>query len=248
MAEQFKNIAIDNIDKEHLCCAIADTKHQLGVQEKKRWLKDRLNEGHVFRKLDAKAKVFIEYSPIESVWTPVMGDNYIYIYCLWVAGSFKSKGYAKSLLEYCIDDAKKQGKSGICVLSAKKKKPFLTDKGFMTKFGFKVVDSVGDYELLALAFDGMAPTFSDSVKKSVIESKNLTIYYSVQCPYTLNCIEQVENFCKNNDIFLDVIAVDSLAKAKNVPCIFNNWAVFLNGQFQTVHLLNEGHLKKLLNM
>ena len=41
-----------------------------------------------------------------------------------------------------------------------------------------------------------------------------------------------------------LIAVDTLEKAKNVPCVFNNWAVFYNGQYETNHLLNENLLKK----
>ena len=40
--------------------------------------------------------------------------------------------------------------------------------------------------------------------------------------------------------------MDSLEAAKAVPCVFNNWAVFKDGRFETVHLLNEGQLKKLL--
>ncbi len=84
----------DNIDTEHLCCAIADKKHQCGVNSKKEWLKKRLEEGHVFRKLAAKGKVFIEYAPLETAWIPIIGENYIYIYCLWVSGSFKGKGHA----------------------------------------------------------------------------------------------------------------------------------------------------------
>ena len=88
MSEQFINLTIENIDKEHLCCAIADKKHQAGVAVKKNWLKERIAEGHVFRKLDEKGKVFIEYAPLETAWVPVHGDNYLYIYCLWVAGSF----------------------------------------------------------------------------------------------------------------------------------------------------------------
>ena len=160
MTEKFKNITINNLNNEHLCCAIADKKHQCGVDTKKVWLKERIAEGHVFRKLDEKGKVFIEYAPIETAWVPVNGDNYIYIYCLWVSGSFKGKGYAKSLLEYCINDAKSQGKSGICILSSKKKKPFLSEKKFIEKFGFQVVDSIGDYELLALSFNGTKPTFA----------------------------------------------------------------------------------------
>lgn len=248
MSEQFINITTHNIDTEHLCCAIADKKHQCGVNAKKEWLKDRINEGHTFRKLDEKGKVFIEYAPLETAWVPVVGDNYIYIYCLWVSGSFKGNGYAKSLLEYCINDAKKQGKSGICVLSAKKKKPFLSEKKFMMKYGFKVVDSIDEYELLALSFDETEPSFAEKARKQEIHSDKLTIYYGMQCPYIPNCIEQVKAYCENNSIPLDLIPIDRVEKAKSVPCVFNNWAVFYNGKFETVHLLNEGYLKKVLEI
>lgn len=248
MNKQFKNVTINNIDTEHLCCAIADKKHQCGVQTKKAWLKDRISEGHVFRKLDEKGKVFIEYAPLETAWVPVVGDNYIYIYCLWVSGSLKGKGYGKVLLEYCIDDARKQGKSGICVLSSKKKKPFLSEKKFMMRYGFQVVDSIDEYELLALSFDGLEPSFAENVKEQEIQSDELTIYYGMQCPYIPNCIEQVKAYCENNDIPLDLIPIDSVEKAKSVPCVFNNWAVFYKGKFKTVHLLNEGYLKKVLQI
>lgn len=248
MSEQYKNLTTDNLNNEHLCCAIADKKHQCGVEAKKEWLRQRLLEGHVFRKLDQKGKVFIEYAPLETAWVPVEGDNYIYIYCLWVSGSFKGKGHAKSLLEYCIEDAKKQGKSGVCILSSKKKKPFLTEKKFMLRFGFETVDSIGEYELLALSFDGTNPRLADSAKNGAILSKELTVYYGIQCPYIPNCIEQIKSFCDENNIVIKLIAIDSLEKAKTVPCVFNNWAVFYNGEFETVHLLNEGYLKKLLGI
>jgi len=249
MSEEFKNITIDNIENEHLCCAIADKKHQCGVGVKKQWLKERIPEGHVFRKLDAKGKVFIEYAPLESAWIPVQGDNFLYIYCLWVSGSFKGKGYASALLEYCINDAKAQGKSGVCVLSSKKKKPYLTDKKFMLKYGFEVVDSINDdYELLALSFDGNKPSFTESVRQMSVSSKDLTIYYGMQCPFIPNCLEQIKNYCSENGIPVRLIAVDTLEKAKNVPCIFNNWAVFYNGKFETVSLMNEGSLKKSLGL
>ena len=41
MSEQFINITLDNLNSEHLCCAIADKKHQCGVDAKKQWLSDR---------------------------------------------------------------------------------------------------------------------------------------------------------------------------------------------------------------
>lgn len=246
---EFITITLDNLSTEHLCCAIADKKHQLGVQGKRSWLADRITEGHIFRKLDANGKVFIEYTPLEKAWIPVIGENYLYIYCLWVSGSFKGKGYAKELLDYCIEDAKRQKKSGICILSSKKKKPFISDKKFMQKFGFEATDTAcGEYELLALSFDGTRPRFSESVKKSQITEDSLTIYYGMQCPFTLNCVEQVKSYCQKNGIPLNLISIDTLEKAKNIPSVFNNWAVFNKGKFETVHLLNEGQLKKLLNL
>ena len=112
------------------------------------------------------------------------GQNYEYIYCLWVAGSFKGKGIARELLTYAIDDARKQGKSGLCVLTSRKKKPFLSEKKFFEHFGFKAVDGIGDYELLALAFDdGETPRFTDSARAMKIADEGFTVYYSPQCPY-----------------------------------------------------------------
>ena len=241
------NLSLDNIDNEHICCAIADKKHQSGVELKKEWLKKRISEGHVFRKLDDRGKVFIEYAPLESAWVPIEGDNYLYIYCLWVSGSFKGKGHAKELLEYCINDAKKNNKAGICILSSKMKKPFLSEKSFFTKYGFKVVDSIGEYELLSLSFNEDKPRFIDTVRGNKIASKDLTVYYNNQCPYIANCIDQIKSYCLKEAIELNLICIDSLEQAKAMPCIFNNWAVFYNGEFKTIHLLNEGYLVKLLN-
>ena len=248
MSSQYVNLSADTVFAEHLCCAIADKKHQAGVEHKRNWLKDRFSEGHVFRKLDAQGKVFIEYAPLETAWVPVAGDNYLYIYCLWVSGSFKGKGYGKELLAYCLNDAKAQNKSGVCIISSKKKKPFLSDKKFMQRFGFETVDSVNDeYELLAVSFDGSKPQFASNAKKQVIDSETLTIFYGLQCPYIPDCIKQVKSYCDKNNVPLVLVEIDTLEKAKALPCVFNNWAVFYRGKFETVHLLNEGYLKKMLD-
>ena len=248
MSNDYRNVTLDNIAEEHLCCAIADKKHQCGVDAKKAWLADRIPEGHVFRKLNAKGKVFIEYAPLEKAWVPIVGNNYMYIYCLWVSGSFKGKGYGKELLEYSIADAKKQDKAGVCILSSKKKKPFLSEKKFMQKFGFETVDTIGgEYELMALSFDGTKPQFAANAKTQRIDSDALTIYYGMQCPYIPNCIEQMETYCKASNIPFQPVKVDTLEKAKELPCVFNNWAVFYKGKFETIHLLNEGYLKKMLD-
>ena len=122
MEDQFLNLTEENLDREHLCCIIRSKKPHPGVEAKRAWLRERLQEGHVFRKLDTKGVVFIEYAPLETAWVPVEGDNYLYINCLWVSGEFKGKGYGKQLMEYCLADARAKGKSGVCMLGAEKQK------------------------------------------------------------------------------------------------------------------------------
>ncbi len=248
MSDEFINLTTDNLEEEHLCCIIRSKKPHQGINTKRQWLSERLKEGHVFRKLNAKATVFIEYAPLETAWVPITGENYYYIYCLWVLGSYKGKGYGKSLMEYCIADAKKRGKSGICMLGAKRQKAWLTDQSFAKKFGFEVVDTTDNgYELLALSFDGTTPKFLQKAKAGKIESKELTIYFDMQCPYIYQNIEMIKRYCELKDIPLSLIEINTLQNAKELPCIFNNWAVFYKGNFETVNLLLDvKSLKRIL--
>lgn len=235
--DEFFNLTTENLKTEHLCCIIRSRKPHEGVERKRKWLEARLNEGHIFRKLNKKEAVFIEYAPLEKAWVPVNGDNYFYIYCLWANGQYKGKGYGKALLEYCINDAKEKGKSGICALGSKKQKGWLTDQNFLKSFGFKKVDeTTSGYELLALSFDGTYVKFNDCAKKEQIDNKELTIYYDYQCPYILQSIDNVKNYCEVNSIKVKFIEVDTLNKAKTLPCVFNNYAVFYDGRFKTVNL------------
>lgn len=247
METEFINLTPQNLTNEHLCCIIRSKKSHQGVEAKRQWLSERLQEGHVFRKLNTKSTVFIEYAPLETAWVPITGDNYYYIYCLWVLGNEKGKGYGKLLMEYCIADAKEKGKSGICILGANKQKAWLSDQSFAKKYGFEIVDKTNSgYDLLALSFDGTTPKFSKNVKKEKIENKELTIYYNVQCPYIYKNLEMIKLHCQNNHVPLTLIHVDTLQKAKNLPCVFNNWAIFYKGCFETVNLLDQSYLKRIL--
>lgn len=247
MNTEFINLSPENLADEHLCCIIrSKVKHQ-GIEAKRQWLADRLTEGHVFRKLNAKATVFIEYAPLETAWVPIVGDNYIYLYCLWVLGTPKGNGYGKALMEYCIADARKKGKSGVCMLGAKKQKSWLSDQAFAKKYGFEVVDTTDNgYELLALSFDGTIPKFAQNVKKETIENKELTIYYDMQCPFIHQKIEKIRQYCEMNDKSVSFVLVNSLQQAKEMPCVFNNWAAFYKGRFKTVNLLDTGNIERIL--
>ena len=107
----------ENLEKEHICCAIAGSKDPQ-VMAKKAWLRERLREGLVFLKGDVRGKCFIEYLPAEFAWTPLEADGYMHINCFWVSGACKGHGYANDLLERCIADANEKGMAGLTVISS----------------------------------------------------------------------------------------------------------------------------------
>ena len=90
MDTEFINLDSGNIASEHLCCIIRTQKAHPGVEAKRAWLAARLDEGHVFRKVNAKGCAFIEYAPLETAWAPVVGDNYLYN--LLPVGAGRSEG------------------------------------------------------------------------------------------------------------------------------------------------------------
>ena len=137
--------------------------------------------------------------------------------------------------------------SGICTLTSKKKKPFLGEKKFFLHYGFKVVDEIGDYELLALQFDNSElPKFNDNARSMKIDSEDFTIFYSPECPYVEHEVNELKEYSKQNNIRINFIKVDTLEKAKNVPCVFNNWANFYKGKFISNTILNSNSFEKLI--
>ena len=113
MEIKYITLTKENIDTEHICCAFSDKKCSEGYEMKKAWLKKEFDNGYVFRRLDARAKVFIEYVPAEKAWIPIDAPDYLMINCFWVSGQYKGKGHAKALLQFAIEDAKAQGKNGL---------------------------------------------------------------------------------------------------------------------------------------
>ena len=57
-------ITKDNIEKEHICCAMSGKQSVM----KKEWLKQRFAEGLVFYRSTERGKCFIEYIPAENAW------------------------------------------------------------------------------------------------------------------------------------------------------------------------------------
>lgn len=169
----------ENIEQEHICCAISSNS-DVQVRSKKNWLSNRFEEGLVFIKSSVRGKCFIEYIPAKNAWIGVDAENYMYIDCLWVCGSLKGHGYSSELLNMCIEDSKKKGMDGICILSTKKKTPYLADPKFLTYKGFKISDEASNgIQLWYLILMIQKFLNLNLVQKNVI-SKNLALSYIIQ--------------------------------------------------------------------
>lgn len=248
-----KIITIDknNIDQEHICCAIgSDKANQSRALTKKNWMKERFRDGLVFKRLDDRGKIFIEYMPIEKAWKPIIGKNYMVINCLWVSGKFKGKGISVELLNECIQDAKNKKMDGITVVSSDKKKPFLTDKKFYLHHGFEVVDSAPPYfELLALKFNKNAknPSFTEDVKKGICKNKKgFTFIYSSQCPFMEEYVALLDKVCKNKKIPSQIIKLKNHKEAQEIGSPFGTLGIYYNGAFKTHELIPEKKIDKFI--
>ena len=244
---EYIRVTKENIEKEHICCAISNNK-DVQVSSKKAWLADRFEDGLVFLKSVERGKCFIEYIPAENAWIPIEAAGYMYIDCLWVSGSLKGHGYSSDLLRECIRDSRERGKTGLCILSAAKKKPFLADPKFLKYKGFEVCDEADNgIQLLYLPFenDAPVPAFRECAKHPHIAEKGFVLYYTHQCPFNAKYVPVVEETAEKNGIPFKAILLGSKEEARNAPTPVTTYALFHDGEYITNEQMNDRKFLKL---
>lgn len=239
MEPGFININKENIADEHICCAFSDKKCSEGYAQKKEWLTRESDNGYVFRRLDARAKVFIEYGPAEKGWVPVDAPGYLLVNCFWVSGQYKGKGYAKALLQTALDDAAGQGRSGLVTVAGIPKMHYMSDPKWLVRQGFEVVQTLGSgIALLVLKTkeDAPAPSFKPSVTER-IDEKGLVAYYSDRCPFTDLYVNRVlpETAAKRGMTFKSV-KIETMEQAQAAPTAATIFTLFKDGRFLTSDL------------
>ena len=241
-------VTAENIENEHICCAISNNK-DCQVASKKAWLSERFDDGLVFLKGNVRGKCFIEYIPAEKAWVPVEADNYTYIDCLWVAGQFKGHGYSSLLLDSCIEDSRAAGRSGLVILSARKKMPFLSDPKYLEYKGFVKADTAEPhYVLYCLPFsaDADKPRFRDCVRKPLVNDDGYVIYYSPQCPYTAKYVPILAELAARENVRLHTVLFDFACAAQSSPSPYTAFSLFYNGRFITNEIPSENKFMKML--
>lgn len=250
---EYITLTKENLAKEHICCAFSDKKCKESYELKKEWLRKELDNGYVFRRLDERAKVFIEYGPAERAWIPVDAPGYLMINCFWVSGQYKGKGHGKALLQSALDDARAQEKAGLVAVVGTSKLPFMSDTKWLLRQGFEVVEKLPyGFSLLALKIDKEAsdPSFKACVQSGECEEKEeLVVYYTNRCPFTeyyvtgsLFCVAQ------SKGISLKIVKLETMEQAQAAPSPATIFSLFFNGKFVTTDLsvCTESRFDKIL--
>lgn len=231
----------ENIDTEHICCAFSDKKYSEGYEMKKEWLKREFENGYVFRRLDARAKVFIEYVPAEKAWIPIDAPGYLMINCFWVSGQYKGKGHAKALLQSAIEDAKAQGKNGLVTVVGTKKFHFMSDTKWLLSQGFESIEKLPNgFSLLVLKLEENAPnpSFKENVKTGESEHKEgFLVYYTNRCPFTDYYVNgSLWVLAQEKNIPLTIIKLETMEQAQACPSPATIFSAFYNGKFLTTDM------------
>ena len=185
-----------------------------------------LANGYVFRQLDERAKVLIEYGPAEKTRVPVKAPNYIMIGCFWVSGKYKKNGHGKALLQEVIEAAKSQGRDGLVTVVGTEKFHFMSDTKWFMRQGFEVCKNTSSgFSLISMDFDKSVkqPFLKNSVKSGECSvKKGLVAYYSNRCPYSEYHVKEslVETADKRN-LPLKFVKIETI-----FPFIYNDYWYF----------------------
>ena len=242
----FVRLTESNLDREHICCAIAGQQHQEGVERKKAFLSRGFERGLVFRKLDVRGKVFIEYAPAEAAWRPVVAPGYLVIHCLWVSGRFKGSGFGRELLDHCL----KEGERYRGVVTVSGRRPYLTDTRFYLHQGFEPVEQTATgFDLVRYPSRGdePPPRFADNARRgTVAENAGVHFEYALQCPFVPGCLRGMTDVAKGLGLEVSARELASAEAAQNAASPFGTFGAFLHGRLITHELMSDRKFGQLL--
>lgn len=92
----------------------------------------------------------------------------------------------------------------------------------------------------------LLPVGAGRAARQRTDAPGLLVYYDFQCPFILQRVEKLREYCAEHGIPAAFELVDSLEKAKSLPCVFNTWAAFWNGSFISVNQLDGAALEKVI--
>lgn len=241
----FVPVTSENVAEVGLFC-IRNPKYP-GFKLKANWLAKRNAEGLKLMLLQVYNETvgFIEYVPGEFAWRPVSAKNFMFIHCLWVYPKKNlNKGYASHLIHHCIEESRKAGLDGVCVLTSEGS--WITSKELFIKNGFSLIDSKGRFDLLALKVKAAAdPTFIDWEAKAQ-KFKGLNLIYANQCPLFIKSIDEMTATAKEFGLELKITELKTAKEAQNAPAGYGVYAMVYNGKVIADHYISNTRFRNIL--
>ncbi len=232
-------------------CGTKNIKHE-GCRRKAEWFKKRQTEGMRYKVLYSEEKGtvgLIEYIPGEYAWRAVEADGYMVIHCLCIFYKpYREKGVASKMIDECIEDAKKEKKHGVVVVT--RKGAWMVGKDIFVKRGFEGVDKAEpDFELLLKKFKKDAPTpkFKGNWDKTLAKyNKGLTILWSDQCPYVAKSIGEIrETIKKRYGIEANIVEIKDHKQAQEAPSPYAIFSLIYDGELLAFHPISN---KRFMNI
>jgi hypothetical protein len=212
-----------------------------GKMKKAQWFRDRYEEGLRIKisqdENDVKTGM-IEFVPGEYTWRTLNAKNYTVIHCLQVLRNQTRSGYGTALLNECIKDS--QSTNGIAIVTSSK--PWVNDKKFFVKNGFKKIDTAPPYfELLIKQFkDGSLPSFNNGWEERALKyGDGVTVLFSDQCPIIDYAIKNIEEAAKECNMVIKFIKIESYSAAQNASSPYGTFCIVLNGKFLTHRIFDK---------
>jgi L-amino acid N-acyltransferase YncA len=250
MNDSVEIITVDgtNVEEYGFFCYKSKPKSQ-GYRKKMRWLRRRFMEGLRIKILyeNGRSVGFIEYIPGEHTWRAVEAPDYLVVHCLWVVGRGKKKGYGSRLLNECVEDARRQGKHGVAMVSSRGN--WLAHEKVFLKNGFEKVGSAPpSFSLLVKKVKaGPGPVFPrDWDERLGYYSSGVTIVYADQCPYMPDAVQQAVDAFAARGIAAKVVKLESSAEVRaKSPTAYGVFGVVCGGRSLTYHYLGKKELRRL---
>jgi hypothetical protein len=241
------DVTPQNVAKRGLFC-LKNTKHP-GFKAKQAWFEERYEDGLRLRLVlneEGKQAGFIEFVPAEMAWRPVDAPGYLFIHCLFIYGRENAgKGFASALIQSCVDDAQRQGKSGVAATCSEGS--WLTGKRVFLAQDFVEVDHRERYDLVARKLD---PNASDATlldwTRHRSEFSGWNLLYTDQCPYHDRSATELVEMARSFEVKLNVTKLTTAREAQRGPTGFGTYAVLRDGRVLEDHYISKGRFRNIL--
>lgn len=189
---------------------------------------------------------FIEYVPAEYAWRPIKADNYLFVQCIALfIKTARNKAVGTALLNKCIDDAMREKKFGVCVVTSDG--AWMANRRLFEKNSFQKTDTLDRFELLVKKFDQNSPDPKlIDWRKRQSKYQGWNLIYSDQCPWHQKSVTDLKQSALEKGIDLKVTKLNSAQEAQQAPSGFGVFSLLNDGKLLADHYISRTRFENIL--